>query len=134
MGARCYTRAGGLPKAGPVQRTTRPLPRLPQLRQGPRPTEEGARAPAHPGAAMGGAGPAGVAGFGPVRGRDLDEIPHPPMVVSMDRLAERARNRPGSIRFIHLNHTNPALHEPEIRAAIARRGFAVAIEGESLRF
>lgn len=67
-------------------------------------------------------------------GRDLSEIPHPPMVVTMERLAERARATPGALRFIHLNHTNPALRDPAVRAEVRRRGFAVAEEGERLRF
>lgn len=62
--------------------------------------------------------------------RSLEEIPHPPMVVTMRLLAARARARPGSIRFVHLNHTNPALRDPEVRAAIERAGFAIARRGE----
>lgn len=65
-------------------------------------------------------------------GRNLNEIPHPPMVVSMDLLQERVRERPGSVRFIHLNHTNPALHDEEIRASIEARGFRVAEQGERI--
>jgi pyrroloquinoline quinone biosynthesis protein B len=42
--------------------------------------------------------------------------------------AERAK-----IRFIHLNHTNPALRPgSEARQAIAAGGFAVAAEGETV--
>jgi pyrroloquinoline quinone biosynthesis protein B len=67
-----------------------------------------------------------------IPGRDLAEIPHPPMVVTMERLAERARAAPGSVRFIHLNHTNPALHESDVRRAIEARGFRIAEEGERL--
>jgi pyrroloquinoline quinone biosynthesis protein B len=65
-------------------------------------------------------------------GRDLREIPHPPMVETMERLAERARERPGSIRFVHLNHTNPALHDAKLRREIRERGFLVATEGERI--
>lgn len=67
-------------------------------------------------------------------GRDLSEIPHPPMVKTMERLAYRAQEQPGSIRFIHLNHTNPALHDGTIQSQIRRRGFAVAQRGEKLKF
>ncbi|MCB9880055.1 MAG: pyrroloquinoline quinone biosynthesis protein PqqB, partial [Planctomycetes bacterium] len=38
--------------------------------------------------------------------------------------------RPGTLRFLHLNHTNPALHDAALRAAIEARGFAVAVAGE----
>ena len=65
--------------------------------------------------------------------RDLADIPHPPMVVTMDLLAERARAHPGRFRFLHLNHTNPALHDPALRRAIEARGFAVAEVGERQR-
>ena len=65
-------------------------------------------------------------------GRDLSEIPHPPMVVTMERLAEQAREQPGRFRFIHLNHTNPALRDPAIRAEVVGRGFAIAEVGESV--
>ncbi|MEC7725073.1 MAG: MBL fold metallo-hydrolase [Planctomycetota bacterium] len=63
-------------------------------------------------------------------GRSLDEIPHPLMTRTMDRLQEQARARPGRLRFLHLNHTNPALHNAQLRAEIAARGFAVAVMGE----
>ena len=63
-------------------------------------------------------------------GRSLEEIPHPLMTRTMDRLAEQARARPGRLRFIHLNHTNPALHDEDLRAEVEARGFAVAVMGE----
>ena len=67
-------------------------------------------------------------------GRDLSEIPHPLMVQTMERLGERAARNPGRIRFIHLNHTNPALHDPDLRHSIRDRGFRVAQQGERVRF
>ena len=63
-------------------------------------------------------------------GRSILEVPHPPMTDTMQRLAERARARPGSIRFLHCNHTNPALHDPAVKTRIEAAGFAVATEGE----
>jgi pyrroloquinoline quinone biosynthesis protein B len=70
-----------------------------------------------------------------VPGRDISEIPHPPMVLTMDLLGEWVAERPaGSVRFIHLNHSNPALHEDALRDEIAERGYAVASRGETLRF
>ena len=70
-------------------------------------------------------------------GRELPErvrakIMHPPIVDSMNRLAARARDKPGSVRFIHLNHTNPALTDNKIRSAMRARGFRVARQGERL--
>lgn len=62
--------------------------------------------------------------------RNLAEIPHPLMTNTMAALADFARAHPGAIRFLHLNHTNPALHEPALRAQIEAAGFAVAAMGE----
>ena len=62
--------------------------------------------------------------------RDLSEIPHPPMVDTMRRLAERARARPGSIRFLHFNHTNPVLRDAELRREVESRGFGLARRGD----
>jgi len=59
-------------------------------------------------------------------GRDLSEIPHPPMVVTMERLENLALEQPGRFRFIHLNHTNPALRDETIREDLEKRGFRVA--------
>lgn len=62
--------------------------------------------------------------------RNLAEIRHPLMTATMALLAARAAARPGSVRFIHLNHTNPALHDLALRRRIEAAGFAVAAEGE----
>lgn len=62
--------------------------------------------------------------------RDPTEIPHPPMVDTMSRLGQWVQEYPDRLRFIHLNHTNPALRNPNIRDNIKRRGFAVAERGE----
>ncbi|MEE2883215.1 MAG: MBL fold metallo-hydrolase [Planctomycetota bacterium] len=63
-------------------------------------------------------------------GRDLSEIPHPPMVVTMEKLQDSALREPGRFRFIHLNHTNPALTDTSIRSDLENRGFRVAKMGE----
>lgn len=64
--------------------------------------------------------------------RDLAEIRHPPMVRTMELLAERAKARPGTIRFIHLNHTNPALHDGAVRSRVEAAGFRIAQQGERI--
>jgi len=64
-------------------------------------------------------------------GRDLSEIPHPPMVVTMEHLAGEALETPERFRFIHLNHTNPALRDGSVRAEVKSKGFSVAEVGES---
>ncbi|MEE2680758.1 MAG: MBL fold metallo-hydrolase [Planctomycetota bacterium] len=63
-------------------------------------------------------------------GRDLSVIPHPLVVDSMKRLAPIARERPGMIRFIHLNHTNPLLHDEALVDRLAADGFGLARTGE----
>jgi len=64
-------------------------------------------------------------------GRDMSEIPHPRISQTMARLAPLAPAERAKVRFIHLNHTNPALdaRSPE-RAAVEQAGFRVAEEGE----
>ena len=62
--------------------------------------------------------------------RDFSEIRHPLIERTMARLGDVAAAHPGRIRFLHLNHTNPALHDAAIRASMHERGFAVAVMGE----
>ncbi|MFA6957867.1 MAG: MBL fold metallo-hydrolase [Thermoanaerobaculia bacterium] len=68
---------------------------------------------------------------GEVAGRSMKEIPHPFVQETMARFAGSPGTERSKIRFIHLNHTNPAL-DPKgaARKAIVRAGFAVAEEGE----
>jgi len=63
-------------------------------------------------------------------GRDLSKVRHPFMIDTMQRLESQASERPGRFRFIHLNHTNPALHDEELRQSISARGFRIAAQGE----
>ncbi len=60
--------------------------------------------------------------------RDYDRIPHPLMSETMEVLSDVSARRPGAIQFIHLNHTNPALRDPEVIADIESRGFGVAAQ------
>lgn len=62
--------------------------------------------------------------------RIMARVRHPFIVESMEALGEQAKQRPGRFRFIHLNHTNPALHDPKIRARIRSAGFRIARQGE----
>ena len=64
--------------------------------------------------------------------RNLAEIRHPLMVRTMALLADAAHRQPGKLRFLHLNHTNPALHDPAVRAKVEAAGFAIAGEGERI--
>ena len=68
---------------------------------------------------------------GEIPNRDMSQIPHPLIAETMKRFESLPRSERAKIRFIHLNHTNPAL-DPNSAAARAIRaaGFAVAAELE----
>ena len=65
-------------------------------------------------------------------GRDMTKIPHPMMIDTMELLSTYAAKHPGAIRFIHLNHTNPAFRSRSIQEEITRRGFQIAVQGERI--
>jgi pyrroloquinoline quinone biosynthesis protein B len=67
--------------------------------------------------------------------RDLSEIPHPLVSHSVERFADSAAAQGATIRFIHLNHSNPLWNPdgPE-RAAVQAAGMRVAELGERVRF
>lgn len=68
---------------------------------------------------------------GEIPGRDMSTFPHPFIRYSMDRFQNLPPRERAKIRFIHLNHTNPALWPgSEARREIERRGFRVAEELE----
>lgn len=64
-------------------------------------------------------------------GRDMSGFPHPFITHTMDRLAGLSEPERQRVRFIHMNHTNPALAtDGEARAEILERGYRVADELE----
>lgn len=66
-------------------------------------------------------------------GRDMSTIPHPRIAAMMDRFDALPMAQRRKIRFIHLNHSNPArFGNSQSSAAIRRRGYQVAWEGESV--
>ncbi|MEE4360954.1 MAG: MBL fold metallo-hydrolase [Pseudomonadales bacterium] len=68
---------------------------------------------------------------GEIPGRDMSGFPHPFVRHTMDRLAPLPAETRAKVRFIHLNHTNPALDEhSDAHGEIIERGFRVAREGE----
>lgn len=70
---------------------------------------------------------------GEIPGRDMSGFPRPRIVETMERLAALPAAERAKVRFIHLNHTNPALWpDSEERREIERRGFRVAEEGERI--
>ncbi len=68
---------------------------------------------------------------GEIAGRSMAEIPHPFMVETIARLAALPPAERSKVRFVHLNHTNPASDpSSEAAAEVRRAGMAVAREGE----
>ena len=57
---------------------------------------------------------------GELGGRDMSKIPHPFIAETMRRLKTQPAAVRAKVRFIHLNHTNPA-HNPRSAAAKAIR-------------
>lgn len=70
---------------------------------------------------------------GEIPGRDMSAFPHPFITHSMQRFQTLPDTERAKVRFIHLNHTNPALlPESEARRTIKKHGFRVAQEGEKV--
>lgn len=70
---------------------------------------------------------------GEIPGRDMSGFPHPRIRETMYRLQALPQSERTKVRFIHLNHTNPALDpDGEARGEIERRGFHMADEGERI--
>jgi pyrroloquinoline quinone biosynthesis protein B len=64
-------------------------------------------------------------------GRDQASVAHPTMGQTMEQLTSAAGRHPPQFRFLHLNHTNPALGDDSDAAGEVRQGgFAIAAEGE----
>lgn len=65
-------------------------------------------------------------------GRDITQIPHPLIVESLARFERLSAAERAHVRFIHLNHTNPAL-DPAADAArrVREAGCGIAREGET---
>ena len=70
---------------------------------------------------------------GEIPGRDMSGFPHPFIARSMHRFSELPLSEREKIRFIHLNHTNPAQFPgSSARAMIRQHGMGVAEEMERL--
>ena len=68
---------------------------------------------------------------GEIPGRDMAAIPHPFIVETMKRFADSGADTKASIRFIHLNRTNPvAWSDSPERRAVEAAGFRVAVRLE----
>ena len=68
---------------------------------------------------------------GEIPGRDMSAFPHPRIKDSMERFARLPIAEQQKVRFVHLNHTNPAMWaDSEARRNIVAAGFRVADELE----
>jgi pyrroloquinoline quinone biosynthesis protein B len=66
-------------------------------------------------------------------GRNMLLVPHPPIERTMARLASLPAAERAKVRFIHLNHTNPALTPGSpAQREIRDKGFRLAVEGETV--
>ena len=64
-------------------------------------------------------------------GRDMREIPHPFIVESLERFAALSAAVRARVRFIHLNHSNPAgIRGSREQKQIEAAGCRLAREGE----
>ncbi len=63
-------------------------------------------------------------------GRDMSGFPHPFIVHSMERFADLPADEKAKVRFIHFNHSNPALWEGKARRSISAAGHDIAAAGE----
>lgn len=62
---------------------------------------------------------------------NISSFPHPKILDSMDRFDALADAEKSKVRFIHLNHSNPALLPESLeRQAIREHGYRVADEGD----
>ncbi len=66
-----------------------------------------------------------------IPGRAIRDIPHPLVPETEARLAA-VPSAKGRVYFVHLNHTNRLLSDEAARAALEKRGFGVAREGQRI--
>ncbi|MEM9374517.1 MAG: MBL fold metallo-hydrolase, partial [Planctomycetota bacterium] len=60
-------------------------------------------------------------------GRNLSKIPHPFITTTLERLGSLPESERAKVRFVHLNHSNPAQYEgSDARRAVEAAGMRVA--------
>ncbi|MFP6604235.1 MAG: MBL fold metallo-hydrolase [Pirellulaceae bacterium] len=66
-----------------------------------------------------------------VVGRSLQDVPHPTVLQTLQRLASLPETERAKVRFVHLNHTTPLLDPASsASAAVEQAGSQVARQGE----
>jgi len=68
---------------------------------------------------------------GELPGRNMDEIPHPFIVETMELFSREDKETKNKIHFIHFNHSNPVLYNKGIREEILTKGFNIAEQGHN---
>ena len=65
--------------------------------------------------------------------RNLAEVPHPAITETIRLLEDAPASERAKVRFLHLNHTNPALNDANSAAAqaICAAGHSIAVQGET---
>ncbi|KDE61976.1 MBL fold metallo-hydrolase [Fusobacterium necrophorum] len=66
--------------------------------------------------------------IGNIRGRNINEIPHPTVLETIS-FVEARKLEPNKIIFTHFNHTNLLLHDDKKRKEVLKRGFLISEEG-----
>jgi pyrroloquinoline quinone biosynthesis protein B len=64
-----------------------------------------------------------------LQGRDMDQIPHPFIIETMEYFRDEDSSIRNKVFFIHFNHTNPALYQGEIKSMINEKGFGITEQG-----
>lgn len=63
-------------------------------------------------------------------GRQMDSIPHPFVVESLEHFAKLKPKEKAKIHFTHMNHTNPLRYDPEKRTDIEEKGLQTVRQGQ----
>ncbi|MCF8223573.1 MAG: hypothetical protein K9J25_10530 [Bacteroidales bacterium] len=63
---------------------------------------------------------------GELGGRNMEEIPHPFIVETIELFTNEDKQTTEKIHFIHLNHSNPALFDDAVKRSIINKGFSLA--------
>ena len=67
-----------------------------------------------------------------IQSRDISEIPHPFVIETMELLKDLSESEKAKVYFIHMNHTNPLLHETSKQTkAVIKAGFNIARFGDA---
>ena len=59
-------------------------------------------------------------------GRNMDEIPHPLVVESLERFKKISFSEKSRVYFIHFNHSNPLLRATMEKKALLIKGYSIA--------